>query len=181
MWASKEKYSPLWKVKQCTLGNGSYWLHRVHGKLRERLFMIHYLTTSWSSGLSSSKLIFISLIQHYWDTCVLWWCSLYRVSCRWRRVVIWRYTCWFCIRATQCRWLVVVGIDLNSFLIFDPVYDLDEGVVGSNVSFVVGWLGAGVGYLRCLCGLLKDLTVVQFLLCNLWSSSARFVLFQIER
>ena len=39
---------------------------------------------------------------------------------------------------------MVLGLYLHPFLVLDPVYDLDEGVVGSGVGFLDGCLGADV-------------------------------------
>ena len=58
----------------------------------------------------------------------------------------------------------MVGIDLLPFVFDDPVCDLEEGVVGSDVGYLVGYLGTGIGCLGCLGSLLEDLAVVQFLL-----------------
>ena len=47
----------------------------------------------------------------------------------------------------------MVRLDLYPFLVVDPVCDLDEALVGSDVGCLVGFLGSGVG---CLVGYLVN-------------------------
>ena len=45
---------------------------------------------------------------------------------------------------------MVLGLYLCPFLVVNLVCDLDEGFVDSDVVYLIGFLGAGVGYLGCL-------------------------------
>ena len=59
---------------------------------------------------------------------------------------------------------MAVGLNIFPFLVFDPVCDLDEGALGSDVGCMVGYLGYGVCCLGCFSDSLDDLVVVKFLL-----------------
>ena len=61
---------------------------------------------------------------------------------------------------------MIVGLDLRAFLVVDLVCDLDEGVVGSDIGFIVGYLGPGISCLGLLGSSLEDFVVIQFLLQN---------------
>ena len=52
------------------------------------------------------------------------------------------------------------------FVVVNSVYDLEEGVVVSDVGFLVGCLSAGVIFFGCLSGSLENLVVVKLLLHN---------------
>ena len=55
-------------------------------------------------------------------------------------------------------------LNLYPFIFFDPLCDLDKGVVGSDISCLVSCLGDDIGYLGCPRGFMEDLVVVQLLL-----------------